>query len=236
MTSWGLLVEVLYRDFAMSFEGKDKVLGEFLIKFTADRPGILAALSNVFADHGINILNISVNRTQLLLHFVVDLTNTDTSLNDLEKELKRFSFVEWVKYRIVEKEAFMIPSMIMPTFRDKQVMVMEIERTKDLLTNPEFRKIIRDLGAYDASLLRNNNLSELIKIGQFRGLGKIVLIERDGTITIRSCSELNDKQVMEELMIEYYTGFLTQILRSNVETVGKNYEGDCVSVSFKVLK
>ena len=236
MTSWGLLVEVLYRDFAMSFEGKDKVLGEFLIKFTADRPGILAALSNVFADHGINILNISVNRTQLLLHFVVDLTNTDTSLNDLEKELKRFSFVEWVKYRIVEKEAFMIPSMIMPTFRDKQVLVMEIERAKDLLTNPEFRKIIRDLGAYDASLLRNSNLSELIKIGQFRGLGKIVLIERDGTITIRSCSELNDKHVMEELMIEYYTGFLTQILRSNVEAVGKNYEGDCVSVSFKVLK
>ena len=236
MTSWGLLVEVLYRDFAMAFEGRDKVLGEFLIKFTADRPGILAALSNVFADHGINILNISVNRTQLLLHFVVDLTNTDTSLNDLEKELKRFSFVEWVKYRIVEKEAFMIPSMIMPTFRDKQVLVMEIERAKDLLTNPEFRKIIRDLGAYDASLLRNSNLSELIKIGQFRGLGKIVLIERDGTITIRSCSELNDKQVMEELMIEYYTGFLTQILRSNVEAVGKNYEGDCVSVSFKVLK
>ncbi len=47
---------------------------------------------------------------------------------------------------------------------------------------------------------------------------------------------MNDKHVMEELMIEYYTGFLTQILRSNVETVGKNYEGDCVSVSFKVLK
>ncbi|GAB6944989.1 ACT domain-containing protein [Vulcanisaeta sp. JCM 14467] len=236
MTSWGLLVEVLYRDFAMSFEGRDKVLGEFLIKFTADKPGILAALSNVFADHGINILNISVNRAQLLLHFVVDLTNTDTSLNDLEKELKRFSFVEWVKYRIVEKEAFMVPSMIMPTFRDKQVLVVEVERVKELLTNPEFRRIIRDLGAYDASLLRNSNLSELIKIGQFRGLGKIGLIERDGTITIRSCSELNDKHVMEELMIEYYTGFLTQILRSNVETVGKNYEGDCVSVSFKVLK
>ena len=236
MTSWGLLVEVLYRDFAMAFEGKDKVLGEFLIKFTTDRPGILAALSNVFADHGINILNISVNRTQLLLHFVVDLTNTDTSLNDLEKELKRFSFVEWVKYRIVEKEAFMVPSMIMPTFRDKQVLVVEIERVRELLTNPEFRKIIRDLGAYDASLLRNSNLSELIKIGQFRGLGKITLTERDGTITIRSCSELNDKHVMEELMIEYYTGFLSQILRSNVEAVGKNYEGDCISVSFKVLK
>lgn len=231
-------MEVLYRDFAMSFEGKDKVLGEFLIKFTADKPGILAALSNVFADHGINILNISVNRTQLLLHFVVDLTNMDTSLNDLEKELKKFSFVEWVRYRIVEKEAFMVPSMIMPTFRDKQVLVVELERVKDLLTNPEFRRIVRDLGAYDASLLRNSNLGELIKIGQFRGgLGKVVLIERNGTITIRSCSELNDKHVMEELMIEYYTGFLSQILKSNVEAVGKSYEGgDCVSISFRVLK
>ncbi|GAB6945969.1 hypothetical protein JCM16161A_00990 [Vulcanisaeta sp. JCM 16161] len=229
-------MEVLYRDFAMSFEGKDKVLGEFLIKFTADRPGILAALSNVFADHGINILNISVNRTQLLLHFVVDLTNMDTSLNDLEKELKKFSFVEWVRYRIVEKEAFMVPSMIMPTFRDKQVLVIELERVKDLLTSPEFRRIIRDLGIYDASLLRNSNLSELIKMGQFRGLGKVTLIERNGTITIKSCSELNDKHVMEELMIEYYTGFLSQTLKSSVEAVGKNYEGDCVSISFKVLK
>ncbi len=221
-------MEVLYRDFAMSFEGKDKVLGEFLIKFTADRPGILAALSNVFADHGINILNISVNRTQLLLHFVVDLTNMDTSLNDLEKELKKFSFVEWVRYRIVEREAFMVPSMIMPTFRDRQVLVVELEKVKDLLTNPEFRRIIRDLGGiYDASLLRNSNLGELIKMGgQFRGgLGKVVLIERNGTITIKSCSELNDKHVMEELMIEYYTGFLSQILKSNVEAVSKNYEG-----------
>ncbi|WP_243675968.1 ACT domain-containing protein [Vulcanisaeta distributa] len=212
----------------MSFEGKDKVLGEFLIKFTADRPGILAALSNVFADHGINILNISVNRTQLLLHFVVDLTNMDTSLNDLEKELKKFSFVEWVRYRIVEREAFMVPSMIMPTFRDRQVLVVELEKVKDLLTNPEFRRIIRDLGGiYDASLLRNSNLGELIKMGgQFRGgLGKVVLIERNGTITIKSCSELNDKHVMEELMIEYYTGFLSQILKSNVEAVSKNYEG-----------
>lgn len=233
-------MEVLYRDFAMSFEGKDKVLGEFLIKFTADRPGILAALSNVFADHGINILNISVNRTQLLLHFVVDLTNMDTSLNDLEKELKKFSFVEWVRYRIVEREAFMVPSMIMPTFRDRQVLVVELEKVKDLLTNPEFRRIIRDLGGiYDASLLRNSNLGELIKMGgQFRGgLGKVVLIERNGTITIKSCSELNDKHVMEELMIEYYTGFLSQILKSNVEAVSKNYEGgDCVSISFKALK
>ncbi|WP_054857937.1 ACT domain-containing protein [Vulcanisaeta sp. JCM 16159] len=229
-------MEVLYRDFAMSFEGKDKVLGEFLIKFTADRPGILAALSNVFADHGINILNISVNRTQLLLHFVVDLTNMDASLNDLEKELKKFSFVEWVRYRIVEREAFMVPSMIMPTFRDKQILVVELEKVKDLLTNPEFRRIIRDLGIYDASLLRNSNLGELIKMGQFRGLGKVVLIERNGTITIKSCSELNDKHVMEELMIEYYTGFLSQILKSNVEAVSKNYEGDCVSISFRALK
>ena len=236
MTSWGLVVEVLYRDFAMAFEGRDKVLGEFLIKFTADKPGILAALSNVFADHGINILNISVNRTQLLLHFVVDLTSADISLNDLEKELRKFSFVEWVRYRIVEREAFMVPSMIMPTFRDRQVLVLEVEKAKDLLTNPEFRRAIRELGAYDASFLRNSNLSELIKIGQFRGLGRIVLTERDGTITVRSCTELGDKQVIEELMIDYYTGFLSQILRSNVEAVGRNYEGDCVSVSFKVLK
>ncbi len=229
-------MEVLYRDLAMAFEGKDKVLGEFLIKFTADRPGILAALSNVFADHGINILNISVNRTQLLLHFVVDLTGIDTSLNDLEKELKKFSFVEWVRYRIVEREAFMVPSMIMPTFRDRQVLVLELERAKDLLANPEFRRIVRELGSYDASLIRNSNLSELIKMGQFRGLGRIVLIEKDGTITIRSCGELNNKQVIEELMIEYYVGFLSQILRSNVEVIGRNYEGDCVSISFKVLK
>ncbi|WP_148224663.1 ACT domain-containing protein [Vulcanisaeta moutnovskia] len=229
-------MEALYRDFAMAFEGKDKVLGEFLVKFTADKPGILAALSNVFADHGINILNISVNRTQLLLHFVLDLTNMDTSLNDLEKELKKFSFVEWVRYRIVEKEAFMVPSMILPTFRDNQVLAIELDKIKNLLPSPEFRRIIRDLGIYDASLLRNSNLGELIKIGQFRGLGKITLTERDGVITIRSCSELSGKHVIEELMVEYYTGFLSQILKSNVEATNRSYEDDCVSISFKVLK
>jgi predicted amino acid-binding ACT domain protein len=229
-------VEALYRELSLAFEGKDKVLGEFLIKFTADRPGILAALSNVFADHGINILNISVNRNQLLLHFIVDMTNIDISLNDLEGELKKFSFVEWVRYRIVEKEAFMIPSMIMPTFRDKQVMIIELEKIKNLLNNPEFRELIRELGMYDASNLRNENLSELIRIGQFRGLGRITLVGRDGTITIRSCTELNDRQTIEELMIEYYLGFLTQALRNKVEVVSKNYEGDCVSISFKSLK
>ncbi len=236
MIFWGWLVEALYRDLALAFEGRDKVLGEFLIKFTADRPGILAALSNVFADHGINILNISVNRSQLLLHFVVDLTNTDVALNDLEKELRKFSFVEWVRYRVVEKEVFMIPSMIMPTFKDKQVLILELERIKDLLTNPDFKRIIRDLGAYDASALRNSNLSELIKMGQFRGLGKITLIERNGIVSIRSCTELNDKHIIEELMIEYYTGFLSQMLKSNVEVVNRSYDGDCVSISFKVLK
>jgi predicted amino acid-binding ACT domain protein len=229
-------VETLYRDLALSFEGRDKVLGEFLVKFTADRPGILAALSNVFADHGINILNISVNRTQLLLHFIVDLTNSDSSLNDLEKELRKFSFVEWVRYRVVEREAFMVPSMIMPTFKDNQVLILELERTKDLLANTDFRRVIRDLGSNDSSALRNSNLSELVRIGQFRGLGRITLVERDGVITIRSCSELNDKHVIEELMIEYYTGFLTQALKANVEVVNKSYNGDCVSVSFKVLK
>ncbi|WP_054844348.1 ACT domain-containing protein [Vulcanisaeta souniana] len=139
-------METLYRDLALAFEGKDRVLGEFLIKFITDRPGILAALSNVFADHGINILNMSVNRTQLLLHFIVDLSGADVSLNDLEKELKKFSFVEWVRYRIVEREMFMVPSMILPTFRDKQVLIIELDRVKGLLTNPEFRRIIGDLG------------------------------------------------------------------------------------------
>ncbi|WP_162009090.1 ACT domain-containing protein [Vulcanisaeta sp. EB80] len=229
-------METLYRDLALSFEGRDKVLGEFLVKFTADRPGILAALSNVFADHGINMLNISVNRTQLLLHFIVDLTNSDSSLNDLERELRKFSFVEWVRYRVVEREAFMVPSMIMPTFRDHQVLILELERIKDLLANTDFRRVIRDLGSADSSALRNSNLSELVRMGQFRGLGRITLVERDGVITIRSCSELNDKHVIEELMIEYYTGFLTQALKASVEVVNKSYNGDCVSVSFKVLK
>ena len=229
-------METLYRDLALSFEGRDKVLGEFLVKFAADRPGILAALSNVFADHGINILNISVNRTQLLLHFIVDLTNSDSSLNDLERELRKFSFVEWVRYRVVEREAFMVPSMIMPTFKDNQVLILELERIKDLLANTDFRRVIRDLGSADSSALRNSNLSELVRMGQFRGLGRITLVERDGVITIRSCSELNDKHVIEELMIEYYTGFLTQALKASVEVVNKSYNGDCVSVSFKVLK
>ncbi|MCG2863330.1 MAG: ACT domain-containing protein [Vulcanisaeta sp.] len=229
-------MEVLYRDLALSFEGRDKVLGEFLIKFTADRPGILAALSNVFADHGINILNISVNRNQLLLHFIVDLTNTDTSLNDLEKEFKKFSFVEWVRYRVVEREAFMVPSMIMPTFMDRQVLILELDRVKDLLSNENFRRLIRNLGASDASALRNSNISELVKIGQFRGLGRVMLVERDGVITIRSCSELGDKHVIGELMIEYYVGFLSQALGREVEVAGRSYEGDCVSVSFRVLK
>ncbi len=47
---------------------------------------------------------------------------------------------------------------------------------------------------------------------------------------------MNDKHVIEALMIEYYMGFLHQVLNSNVEVVNRSYEGDCVSVSFKVLK
>ncbi|WP_069807314.1 ACT domain-containing protein [Vulcanisaeta thermophila] len=229
-------MDTLYRDLALTFEGRDKVLGEFLIKFTSDRPGILAALSNVFADHGINILNISVNRAQLLLHFVVDLTNMDTSLNDLEKEFRKFSFVEWIRYRVVDKEAVMVPSLIMPTFRDKQVLIVELERLTDLVNNDVFRGIIRELGERDASTLRNNNLSEVVRMGQFRGLGRITLMERDGTVSIRSCSELNNKQVLEALLIEYYTGFLRQLLKHNVELASKSYDGECVVVVFKVLR
>jgi len=230
-----LFVELLYRDLALIFEGKGKVIGEFLIKFSEDRPGILAALSNVFADHGINILNISVNRSQLLLHFVVDMTEMDVTLNDLEKEFQRFSFVQWIRYRVIDGATLMMPSMIMPTFRDRQVFIIDLDELIRAGMSSDVRRLIKEVGASDAELFRDVELSELVRIGQFRGLGKVSLSGND-ELVIESCSVDSNPEDYAEIIYDYYASLLGKVHGSKVEIIKVTHEGGCVSVSLRLRK
>jgi len=52
---------MLNREVFLIANGTGVRLGEFLVELNFDQPGILATLSNVFAEHDVNIINIAID-------------------------------------------------------------------------------------------------------------------------------------------------------------------------------
>ncbi|CCC81583.1 ACT domain-containing protein [Thermoproteus tenax] len=152
-------------------------IGEFLIELNYDQPGILAALSNVFADNNANILNIALDSGRTKMHFIVDITSVEEQdLEDLPKKLGMFAFTKRVHYRYVSKRIF-VPRWIVHVINNEPALALErdfVAKINDL------ERLAVDIAKRDAeiikSALQNGDIDELreaVYIVQLRGLATV---------------------------------------------------------------
>ncbi len=207
-----------------------KVLCEVRIVLAEDRPGILAAISNVFADNGINILWVHVNSLRKTMYFILDLTHCPVNIENVLNKVKSLSFVSDVNCRVI-RGPLMIPSYIRPTFRDKPVVVLDKELLQKIAPTElkSLSKIASIMGVLDAKYIRDalnddvmiEDLPELLNIVQLRGLCKVMKTElvdyRNIRVTLSECLD-------EDFVVTYIEGFVRSLL------------GDLYSIEVNVLR
>ncbi len=196
-------------------------LCEVCVLTSEDRPGLLAAISNVFADNGINILNVSVNALERSFYFVIDLTRCMTNIEDVIDKIRSFSFVKEVFYRYMRASPVVLPRFIRPTFRGRSVVILDKELLQDLAKDElsSLMKVAYFMGRFDARFVKNyfsiqdpivEDLLELSKTLQLRGLCKIdgMKIEESNIVVIElsDCIDIN-------IAIEYLRGMLEELYR-----------------------
>jgi len=197
-------------------------LCEICVYITEDRPGLLAVIANVFADHGINIVNVSINVREGSFHFIVDLARCMTPLDEVLNKIRSFSFVRGVEYRYMRSGPIVLARHIRPTFRGKSVVILD----KDILQALErteinmLMKVMYAMGVHDARYIRKmfyvsdpmiEDLLEILKIVQLRGFCRIERLELCDNNMV--CSELSDC-VDVDLVTEYIRGLLEELYRS----------------------
>ncbi len=160
----------------------ERILCEVSIRLAEDRPGILAIISNIFADNGINILWVHVNSLRRTMYFIVDLTQCPTSIEDVLEKIRSLSFISEVSYKTI-RGPLLIPSYMRPTFRDKPVVVFDKELLQKIAPTEvkSLAKIASLMGMLDARYIRYmlsddvmiEDLLELLNVVQLRGLCKV---------------------------------------------------------------
>jgi predicted amino acid-binding ACT domain protein len=116
---------MLNREVFLIANGTGARLGEFLVELNFDQPGILATLSNVFAEHDVNIINIAIDAARQHLHFITDLTlQTEEQIREILKQLQMFAFVRKVKHRISTVPIF-VPRLIVHVINGKPALALE---------------------------------------------------------------------------------------------------------------
>lgn len=163
---------IVQREIFLAFKNPGK-MSEFIIELTEDRPGILAVISNIFADNGINIVNLVVDFKRAILHFVVDLTGVAVEADKVVQELKELPFVKSVECREATTPLF-IPKHVLSVFNGKPATVLEL----DLLMKFAKGEIFREVGRHDAEVIKQyvrrpytvEALSEVLSAVQLRGI------------------------------------------------------------------
>jgi len=163
---------IVEREIFLAFENPGKI-GEFIIELTEDRPGILAVISNIFADNGINILNLVVDSKRTVLHFVVDLTGVLVESSKVVQELKELPFVRSVSCRESTAPLFM-PKHVIHVFNGEPAATLELDLLSKTVSNDFFRQV----GRQDAEIIRQyvrkpytiEVLSEILSAVQLRGI------------------------------------------------------------------
>ena len=213
--------KIIENELFVSQKSSSRILGEFLVELSEDRPGILAALTNVFADHGINILYVVINATKLKAYFMVDLTKTLTTPDFIVNELKKFSFVRNVTYRIVRDIPIIVSSCIKYVFNDENVVIINQEILNEItkLCEIEFvREIFFEMGIKDGTYIKSTlvkehsilieDLLEIVRLLQLRGFCEIVgveLIENNRLVITLKPS------ISEELISSYLNGLIQSL-------------------------
>ncbi|MEL9991926.1 MAG: ACT domain-containing protein [Thermoproteus sp.] len=152
-------------------------IGEFLVELNFDQPGILAALSNVFADNNANILNIALDSGRTKIHFIVDVTSVEEQdLDELPKRLGMFAFVKRVHYRLVSKRIF-VPRWIVHVINNEPSIAVERDFVAKLT---DLDKMAADMAKRDAEIIKSalqdgdiEELHEAAYVVQLRGLATV---------------------------------------------------------------
>ena len=160
----------------MIIDNSNRRVAEYLVRLRYDQPGILAALGNVFAENGMNILSVSLDEAREAAHFVVDASEVDdTVLGLVAKELSRFAFVRTVIYRVSRAPIF-LPRWVRPVAEGSLAIVLDADLA---LKMPS--QIIGELALRDARRVAHivddgglEAIAEVLSLVQLRGFGNVV--------------------------------------------------------------
>jgi len=199
---------MLNREVFLIANGTGARLGEFLVELNFDQPGILATLSNVFAEHDVNIINIAIDAARQHLHFITDLTlQTEEQIRDILKQLQMFAFVKKVKHRISTVHIF-VPRLIVHVINGKPALALE----KDLVVHlQDPAKLAEEMAKRDVKTLKEITtsldvvtLEEVLYIIQLRGLATVETALKEGRLTARLCN------LMQPLIRTYLDAFFKE--------------------------
>ncbi|MEM1597105.1 MAG: ACT domain-containing protein [Pyrobaculum sp.] len=183
---------MLNREIFLVASSQGNKLAEFLVELNFDQPGILATLSNIFAEHDVNIINIAIDAPRRHLHFIVDVTMaSEEQLREMTKQLGMFAFVRKVKYRVSNVPIF-VPRWIIHVINGSPSVSFE----KELVGLQDFVKIAEELGRRDAKTIKGLvsttdllTVEEAIYLAQLRGMAVVesTAIE-EGRLVARLCN------------------------------------------------
>ncbi|MBP1450112.1 MAG: ACT domain-containing protein [Thermoproteus sp.] len=217
---------MLHREIYLIVNNIGGRIGEFLVELNFDQPGILAALSNVFADSNANILNIAIDSARTKMHFIVDVSAVDEpDLRDLLKRLGMFAFVKKVLHRIVEKRIF-VPRWLVHVVNNEPAFIIEREFFSK---TGELDKLAVEMAKRDVevvkSAMQNGDLEELheaVYLIQLRGLGTVQGDDStDNAINIKYC------KIAYPIFRRYVDIFLSSISNRGYRVID---EGGCVRI------
>lgn len=217
---------MLHREIYLIVNNIGGRIGEFLVELNFDQPGILAALSNVFADSNANILNIAIDSARTKMHFIVDVSAVDEpDLRDLSKRLGMFAFVKKVLHRIVEKRIF-VPRWLVHVVNNEPAFIIEREFFSKA---GELDKLAVEMAKRDVevvkSAMQNGDLEELheaVYLIQLRGLGTVQGDDStDNAINIKYC------KIAYPIFRRYVDIFLSSISNRGYRVID---EGSCVRI------
>ncbi len=218
---------IFHRELAMIYESRGRNIVEFIIKLNEDRPGILAAISDVFAENGANIINVSFNRLQKMIHVVADFTEATGSINDVENMIKKFSFVNDITEYVLVGEPYVVASLSIPTFSNNNIVAIDHDIIEKVRESECLSKLMFEVGLKDGKMLRElygTFKNPLLWIIQLRGLGR-VSIEVGGHVVVKVCRENMSKEY--SAVVKSYIEGLLNAFGMKIEE--EHYEGACAS-------
>lgn len=219
---------MFHRELAMIYEASGKTIVEFIIRLNEDRPGILAAISDVFAENGVNIVNVSFNRLQKMIHVIADFTNSVSSISDVENMLRKFSFVYDVMEKVLNNDTYVIATLSIPTFNNNYVLAIDHDVFENQVTE-QLLKILRSMGKRDGELILgiygSFKASEL-NILQLRGLGRVQAHSAGDATIVKVCRE-NLNEEFSKLILSYLEGFIEPF---NIKVQSQGISESCLQV------
>ncbi|MEZ0318916.1 MAG: ACT domain-containing protein [Pyrobaculum sp.] len=183
---------MLNREIFLMASAQGNRLAEFLVELNFDQPGILATLSNIFAEHDVNIIKIAIDAPRQHLHFIVDITTaSEEQLGEIVKQLGMFAFVRKVKYRVSNVPIF-VPRWIIHVINGSPSVSFE----KEMIGLQDFVKIAEELGKRDAKTVKGLVsavdlliVEEAIYLAQLRGIAIVESASiREGRLVARLCN------------------------------------------------